>query len=162
MCDAHDARDRNSSPTIEKLLTRRAGRLPRSFVPAKRWVPLAIDQLANAKLSSSQRASALVVLSGLLHAAGKVQPPLSEDLVAQLTRALANEDVRGCDHPAVRMQLLAVVLNIARWVQAGCAPVSRQLYSTLLQLYGYEKDVRQQAAVKAALQELAVACGMSR
>lgn len=134
-----------------------------SFVPARRWVPLIVDQLANAKLSASQRASALVVASGLLHAAGKAQPALGGEQIALLASTLTSEDVKGAaDHPAVRLQLMAVVLNLVRWARAAVLPVAAQLYATLLQAYGFEKEAPAQAAIRDALGELAAACGLAR
>ena len=76
--------------------------------------------IRSSRLSLVQKANTLVVLSGLLHAAAKVEDGApsatpTEVLVA-LTDALASDEMRASDHPAIRNQLLAVATNILRWL----------------------------------------------
>ena len=46
--------------------------------------------------------------------------------------------MRACDHPAVRAQLLAVVVNAVSGGGAACEPHSRELFHVLLQLRSAE------------------------
>eukprot|EP00798_Chlamydomonas_sp_ICE-L_P021005 gene21005-27864_t len=131
-------------------------------VEARRWMPLVLDHLSNAKLTISQKANSLVVVAGLLHSAGRANQPLPSDMLLLLASTLISEDIRGgCEHPAVRQQLLAVSGNALRWGQSRCLEVSRQLYTLLLQLYGFEKEPAKIKAVSAAMEELASACGVA-
>lgn len=50
--------------------------------------------------------------------AGVAQQPATEALVQVLADSIASPSVRGCDHPATRKQLLAVVLNTISWAGA--------------------------------------------
>lgn len=112
------------------------------------------------KLSSGQRTNTLVVLSGLLHAAGLAQQELPEDLLCVLGSALASDEVRGCcDAAPARQQLLAVATNVMRWGSAKCGAISMQLYTLLLQLLGHEKDGARRSATSGAMQQCAECCG---
>ncbi len=132
-------------------------RLPVSTLPSRR----------SAKLSAAARANTLVVLSGLLYAAGDAQQPLPEPSLQALATTLASEDLRasllsgqpasssaaaamaaaagtGAAGPApseaaaMRAQLHAAVSNLMRWQGAACAPVAPQLCTLLLALWGAE------------------------
>ncbi|KXZ49991.1 hypothetical protein GPECTOR_18g147 [Gonium pectorale] len=91
-------------------------------------------------LSTSQRTHALVVLSGLLHAAGRAGRELPPALLAALAGVLAEEGMlaAAAEHAAVRQQLLAVTSNTLAWGGAACAAVALPLHVVLLQLYGSE------------------------
>lgn len=81
----------------------------------------ALSLLHSSKLSLGQRTNTLVVLSGLLLAAGRTQQALSGSLLATLANALVSEELRGAlDHPAARQQMLAVATNVMRWVGSRC------------------------------------------
>jgi len=140
-----------------------------AHVAPTRWLPLTLDHLANSKLSLVQKANTLVVLSGLLHAAATVQQAqaqqqaqvLPSELLQLLAKALISDDVRASEHPAVRQQLLGVAVNTIKCVGSRCVEVAPQLYTLLLQLYGYERDTSRMAAIAEAMQQLAVQCGHS-
>ncbi|KAG1655968.1 hypothetical protein FOA52_009395 [Chlamydomonas sp. UWO 241] len=128
----------------------------------RHWVPLMLDQVSNSKLSLMQKANTLVVLSGLLHSAAKVGADASDvpdDVLSSLTAALAADDMRSSEHPAIRQQLLSVCRNLMAWQGPRCVAVARQLYTLLLQLYGFERDAGRLADVSAAMSQLASAVG---
>ncbi|MEW5314213.1 MAG: hypothetical protein WDW38_005727 [Sanguina aurantia] len=130
-----------------------------AHVKASRWLPLILDHLCSARLTVTNKANTLVVLSGLLHAAGNARQSIGTELLAALAGALAAEEVRGSDHPAVRQQLLAVTANAVAWAGAGALAVAEPLLSVLLQLYGFESDPSRREAVAAGMSQLAVGCG---
>jgi dynein assembly factor 5, axonemal len=129
------------------------------------------------------QASALVVLSGLLHAAGTARFPLSGPLLHDVAESLILDEVQSAaEHPAVRAQLLAVIVNILRLceqapgtahpLQQHAAPsapvveVSQQVLWVLLQLLGHDlKDDGTAAAAPSgpaadAMQRLAQHCAL--
>ncbi|GFR52527.1 hypothetical protein Agub_g15100 [Astrephomene gubernaculifera] len=96
-------------------------------------------------MSTSQRTHTLVVLSGLLHAAGRAQRELPPALLQRLAAALAEESMltAAAEHSAVRSQLLAATMNALAWANGGggstaCAAVALPLHVVLLHLYGSE------------------------
>ena len=60
----------------------------------------------------------------------RAAPPgsLAGEPMAMLASGLASEHVRACDHPAVRAQLLAAVVNAVSCGGAACKPHSRELF----------------------------------
>ncbi|KAG2454165.1 hypothetical protein HYH02_001200 [Chlamydomonas schloesseri] len=101
-------------------------------------------------MSISQRTQTLVVLSGLLHAAGRARRRLPPTLLARLAATLAEEPMlaAAAEHGAVRQQLLAATVNTLSWagVAAGAADVALPLHVVLLQLYGSELGAAAAAA----------------
>ncbi|GLI65295.1 hypothetical protein VaNZ11_008788 [Volvox africanus] len=91
-------------------------------------------------LSLSQRTHTLVVLSGLLHAAGRAARELPPPLLARLAAVLADEAMltAAAEHGGVRQQLLAVTVNTLALGRGACAAVALPLHIVLLQLYGSE------------------------
>ncbi|KAG2432604.1 hypothetical protein HXX76_008944 [Chlamydomonas incerta] len=108
---------------------------------------------ATGGMSTSQRTQTLVVLSGLLHAAGRARRRLPPPLLARLAAALAAEPMlaAAAEHGAVRQQLLGAAVNALSWAgaAAGAAEVALPLHVVLLQLYGSELGAAA-AAVRAA------------
>lgn len=80
-----------------------------AYVPPVEWLPLSLEAITGEKTLPGHRAAALVIAAALLRAA----PPgsLAGEPMAMLAAGLASEHVRACDHPAVRAQLLATVVN---------------------------------------------------
>lgn len=60
----------------------------------------------------SQRASALVVVSGLLYSGSVCNKHLTGKDVKLLVDCLRKEEIRCCDHTGVRMQLATVTANL--------------------------------------------------
>ncbi|GIL56593.1 hypothetical protein Vafri_11934 [Volvox africanus] len=91
-------------------------------------------------LSLSQRTHTLVILSGLLHAAGRAARELPPPLLARLAAVLADEAMlaAAAEHGGVRQQLLAVTVNTLALGRGACAAVALPLHIVLLQLYGSE------------------------
>ncbi|GIL76851.1 hypothetical protein Vretifemale_6386 [Volvox reticuliferus] len=117
------------------------------------WLPRVLDTLSppggggakaaasvTVSLSLSQRTHTLVVLSGLLHAAGRAAQELPPPLLARLAEVLADEAMltAAAEHGGVRQQLLAVTVNTLALGRGACAAVSLPLHIVLLQLYGSE------------------------
>lgn len=129
------------------------------------WLPLAADGLAAARLSAGQRASALVSLSALLHAASLARRPATAELATQLAVTLSAPDVTAAavEHPAVQAQLLSAVRSAVAWLgpEAAEPTVSASLYRVLLQLHGHEQDAARQAVVASVLAELAAAARLA-
>lgn len=130
-----------------------------ALVPVDTWLPLAMDAACGGKTTPPQRASALVVLSGLLHAAARARHPLAGAAVLQLAEALACDDVRTCDHPGVRLQLAAAVTNLVAAAGQECRVAALPLLQILLELAAREAEATTCHAAKAALTSLALACG---
>lgn len=106
-------------------------------------------------LSTSQRTHTLVVLSGLIHAAGRARQPLAPGLLHSLAACLASDGMlaAAAEHAAVRQQLLAAAVNAMAWAGAaagGDAAVTLPLHVVLLQLYGSELAAATAAAATAA------------
>ena len=59
----------DDEPTVAQHLVRAAQALG-AFVPVRLWLPLGVEAVTAEKAGPGQRASALVVLSSMLHAAG--------------------------------------------------------------------------------------------
>ncbi|GLC36173.1 HEAT repeat-containing protein 2 [Pleodorina starrii] len=95
---------------------------------------------AGPSLSLSQRTNTLVVLSGLLHAAGRARRELPPPLLARLAATLAEEPMltAAAEHAGVRQQLLAVTANTLTLGGSACAAVALPLHLVLLLLYGCE------------------------
>jgi hypothetical protein len=113
-------------------------RLLGAFVPASAWLPLLVDAVSDPKSGPASKANALVVLSCLTHAAAAAGQHSSDPQLLQvLVRALASEEVLGCDHAGMQTQLLIVVENLLAWMPpATVSDVRQELYLILLQLHG--------------------------
>jgi hypothetical protein len=113
-------------------------RLVGAFVPASAWLPLLVDAVSDPKSGPASKANALVVLSCLTHAAAAAGQQASDPQLLQvLVRALASEEVLGCDHAGMQTQLLIVVENLLVWMPpATVSDVRQELYLILLQLHG--------------------------
>ncbi|GMH41563.1 hypothetical protein BSKO_09473 [Bryopsis sp. KO-2023] len=125
-------------------------------IPVSGWLHLALDFLLSPRNGPPQKASGLVVVSGLLYAGALVHgaPKLSE--VQMLTDGLRKEEIRCCDHMGLKTQLAAVVTNLIRLAGPLCQSVSQALYHLLLQLIGSGID----QTASGALSKLAEACGL--
>ncbi|GAX72982.1 hypothetical protein CEUSTIGMA_g434.t1 [Chlamydomonas eustigma] len=146
-----------------------------AHVEPRRWLPLMLDNVSNARLSLVQKANTLVVLSGLLNASSKVSESLLQDhemvaaarastptsVLTSLTSVLCSDEMRASEHPAIRNQLLAVSTNMIRWLGNRAAEVVQQLYTLLLQLYGFEKEPSRLSTIQVAMLQLASASGRS-
>lgn len=112
-------------------------RLLGAFVLSSSWLPLMVDAVSDTKSGPASKANALVVLSCLTHAAAAAQQPSDPQLLQVLVKALASEEVLGCDHAGVQAQLLIVVENLLTWMPpASVTEIRQQLYMILLQLHG--------------------------
>lgn len=152
-----------------------------AYVAAPFLLRLVLDHLSSGRLSLAQKANTLVVLSGLLHAAGRAKQQLPDGLLLQVADCLASDEVRGAaDHAAVRQQLLLVAANLMAWAGPRCSRASAQLYLLLLQLYGsdpsavpgaaaapadgsqqpQQQPVAAAVGVQAAMAQLAGCCGV--
>jgi hypothetical protein len=108
-----------------------------AFVPSSAWLPLLVDAVSDPKSGPASKANTLVVLSCLTHAAAAAQQPPEPQLLQVLVKVLSSDEVLGCDHAGVQMQLLIVVENLLTWMPAAAvADVRQQLYLILLQLHG--------------------------
>ncbi|KAL2650888.1 hypothetical protein R1flu_019016 [Riccia fluitans] len=112
------------------------------YVRAEYWLPFILESLADSRSNDAMKANVLVVLSGLLF--GTTKNSLPKASVLQLSIALSQPDVRCCDHPAVRCQLLAVLTNLLNVAETIPAPAALNLFLTLLQLQSVEEDAHVQ------------------
>ncbi len=96
-----------------------------AYVAPTRWLPLALDHLANARLSAAARANGLVVLSALLYAAGTARQPLPADALRGLADTLASDDLRAALlHAAPVAAATAATLQGSAAAAAAAAPAA--------------------------------------
>lgn len=137
-----------------------------AFVPASHWLPLATDALADSKAGHAARANTLVVMAGLLHAAGRAGQQIDAGQLAAVAAALGGEEAlaSAAEHIGARAQLLAAVRALLAWAgpAAGAAKVSGPIYRALLQLHGSAQaegpgGAAEVAAVEETLRQLQAA-----
>ncbi|KAJ9515484.1 hypothetical protein QJQ45_016497, partial [Haematococcus lacustris] len=133
-----------------------------AHVAAARWLPLMLDHLGQSRLSLTQRANGLVVLSGLMHAAARAGQPPRPGLLVSLADCLVGPELRSClEQPAARLQLLAVATNTLKWAGPCSQQVAPQLYCLLLGLWGCDPNPAWRAPttlLAQAMAALASAC----
>mmetsp|Transcript_29245 Transcript_29245/g.93541 ORF Transcript_29245/g.93541 Transcript_29245/m.93541 type:complete len:731 (-) Transcript_29245:21-2213(-) len=150
----------DDTATAQRVVT--AVHMLGACMPVDDWLELALEKAYGRNGTSAQQASALVVLSGLLHAGGAGEKrPLSAPQVAALAKGLADEDIRGSAHPAVRQQLLAVLTNLVSTGKGNLEGSALDVFHALLQLAALEDDPALRAGASEVLKGLAAGAGYS-
>ncbi|XP_024357132.1 uncharacterized protein [Physcomitrium patens] len=127
-------------------------------VPPRKWLPLTLKHLGNAKASRAQKANVLVVMAAFLY--GTPGKAIEEKHIAKICDKLYDKDVSCCDHLAVQNQLLSVVTNLIQVAGALCKTSTFKIFVLLLQVQSVDGDTRLQKRSGQVLEDLAHALGM--